>query len=745
MLTPPSTLPKWRGLFLPDSGLSLGLLLLGAAGTGKTTYAALLGLHGLGKGYPQVIIDPTGTLSTTIIFLLLRYLRELPPEQRPACWQQLRKRLLFIDVGAQDSVVPFPIYYFRTGSESLREVSERFIETLRLAQPQLLQASVTFPRLRRVGLNAGMLLASLGFQLTEVEDLLFNTLAWMESGRFDEAIRRNPEAKAAVSYFRNHYLPLSRSAKAELISPFLDQVFTLSTDPKLMALFSASSPGLNWEDVLEKRHHTVILDCKNITDPESRRFALLWIVQNLVEHLKTRGRRELPLGVIIDEFADLSTPVTDGRNPLAALFDTLIQRYCRNHHIFLSVALQSLNQLDQTLRNTVLSLGTIVVGRLSTPEEARLLADVLFRTNPYFVKYNHRVWAHEPVINSYSGRTIGTNHFVIDHRPEFMPLDQQQELNAQAITNLGRFRFLCRPAVQEGEVAKDVIAISIDNLLRDEETNEYLFPDQELVEEVQQRLAKRSGMPASTIREEIASRLAQSTIQKPPQRTPQPSMLPEEAGFPPAPDKAKTDPTRPTLAEQERSFLAVISEHPDTPVSTLYKSLGVSVWKGNEIRQRLKAKGLLADVALRTGRPTAGRPATYTILTFQAFQLLGIEPPTGRGGVLHRHVQSLIRDGAAAKGYAAVEEKALGNGGIVDVHLEKGQHRIAVEVAIHSTPAREIAHFKHCLSFGYNHIYGIFAEEQLLSQTATLIKQTLSAEEAGKVRLLPLSQLPSIG
>jgi hypothetical protein len=326
-------------LTLSDSALSLGQLILGAPGTGKTTYQALVALQLLRKRIPQVIIDPTGTLSTALLFLLLRFLRGIPACKRADYWQ----RLWYIDVGNPDVVTPFPIY-FKRDRESLREVSERFIETLRLAHPGLTsQASVTFPRLRRVGINAGIVLSALGFQLTEVEDLLFHTLTWKESGRFQEAINRNPEAASAVSYFQNQYLPLSRSAKSQLASPFLDHVFTLSHDPKLRALFSASAPGLDWEDVLEKRRQIVILDFKNVTDPESRRVAMLWIFQNLFDHIKARGRRKLPLGLLIDELADLAQPITDGRNPLATLFDTLIQRYCRNHHIFFSIALQSVN------------------------------------------------------------------------------------------------------------------------------------------------------------------------------------------------------------------------------------------------------------------------------------------------------------------------------------------------------------------------------------------------------------------
>jgi hypothetical protein len=71
--------------------------------------------------------------------------------------------------------------------------------------------------------------------------------------------------------------------------------------------------------------------------------------------------------------------------------------------------------------------------------------------------------------------------------------------------------------------------------------------------------------------------------------------------------------------------------------------------------------------------------------------------------------------------------------------------QIAVEIAIASKPEREVAHIKNCLAAGFAQIYGIFADDQLLERTATALKETLSAQDAGKVRLLPLRQLSKLG
>jgi hypothetical protein len=730
-----------RQLPIRDKARALGTLLVGTPGAGKTILESLLVLFDLLLGRPGCALDPLGTLSEAFVYRLCSLLWAFPTGEDDPLWQRLR----FIPLG--EDATTFPIYQVRHG-ESLWDASMRLITVLERASPQLATSPLTWPAARRLALNAGVLLTALSWQLDKVEDLLFNTSEWSKSGTFDEAINRNPQAKEAVSYFRNYYLPLPRSEQRRLAGTFLDQVLPL-TDPTLRAIFASSStPGIDWEEV-EALGQIVILSFKAIRNPAARLFAMQWVLENLLAHLKQRGRRPTPFTVTIDEFANLAAQTAPaGRNPLSELFDEFIAQYCRNNRVFLSVALQSVQVLDEQLRNTLLRLGTIISGRAGTLDEARELANLLAKKDPFLIKHVRERWRQEELPSGRRQRVL------VDWEPTaYVSLEEQQELYAQKIAGLKLFEFLIRPAVSEGTVSQEVISFSIGDALRDPATGQFQFPapeDASLIAAMQEELAQRSGVPMypAAPDAEQEERLALGTGKKEGTisggSTPQESSLRD--GAHPAPGKPKTTPSLPTLDQQERSLLAVISEHPDTPVATLYKSLGVSVWKGNEIRQRLKAKGLLLDVALRTGRPTAGRPATYTLLTFQAFQLLGIAPPTGRGGVLHRRVQSIIRDGAIAKGYTAIVEKALGNGGIVDVHLEKGQHRIAVEVAIASKAEREIAHIKHLLAVGYyDQIYTLFADDLLLSQTATLIRETLSAEEAGKVRLLPLSQLSAVG
>ena len=160
---------------------------------------------------------------------------------------------------------------------------------------------------------------------------------------------------------------------------------------------------------------------------------------------------------------------------------------------------------------------------------------------------------------------------------------------------------------------------------------------------------------------------------------------------------------------------------------------------GNQLKEEWKEHGLVAEIETRMGK--GGKLAKFLIPAFDALEKLGKEPPPGRGGAIHRYVQQMIVDGAKAKGYAAALEKDLGNGGIVDVHLEKGGLRIGVEIAVVSKPDREMAHMRHCLDAGYDRVISVFADERLMERTQEAMKGVFSDEEMARVKLVPLSKV----
>jgi hypothetical protein len=480
-----------------------GTYILGAKGSGKSTLEAELAWYDFLRRIGQIIIDPIGVGTTdSFLWKLIRFLYKIPFSS----YSRYLERIKYVNIAAKDYIVPFPLIY-KTGSErSLLEVAERYLHTILISSPWLLHAQVQgWPPLHYVGSQTAIVLAALNYPLTFAQDLLRHPEVWEREGRFAEAVRRYPEAAPAVAFFQEEYIPAGQANRRRLLNPYFDKIFTFTLDPNLRAMFGATKPGIDWEEV-ERKGQTVLLDFRQEIDPELRRFKLLWVFSSLYEYIRVRGRQEQPLGLIIDEFASLCHKVPAGENPMAVILDEFINQYMRNYHIWLTVAHQSIYQIDEQLRNTLLSLGTYVFARAATMSEARILADVLYKRDPYVVKHWRKVWGNEAILNS-AGRIIGSSHVVIDHEPEFMPLDEQQERFAQRINEQGLFEFLLRPALREGEVSQEVIPISIANTVLDTETGEYQFPNQGGVAKLRSLLAAHAGMPVQTLLKEQEARL----------------------------------------------------------------------------------------------------------------------------------------------------------------------------------------------------------------------------------------------
>jgi hypothetical protein len=481
----------------------MGIYLLAGRGTGKSRMLGRkIAMQDFLAGFPQVIFDPVGATIDNFLDKVMWLLHDLPQLEPDPVWE----RIIYVDMSGKDgAVVPFPLYYQLGTERSLLEIAERYLQTIIKSNPDLFHAQVLgWPPLHRIGDYSGIVLAALGYQITEAEDLLDNPEEWETAGLFAKAEQVSPEAKRAVAYFRNTYIPMREADRARLTTPFLDKIFTFSLDDTFRAMFGAKEPGIKWDDVVQRKQ-TILLDFRREQDEEMRRFKMLWAFDYLYSWIKTRGRRDdNPFGVIVDEFAHMTQKVAGGTNPLAQDLDEFINVYMRQHTIWFTAAHQELYQIDEQLRNTMLSLGTYILGATSSIESARMLADALFSRNPWRVKHYRKVWMGG---GSLHGRPL--DPYVVDYEPEFMPLEEQTELFAQRIKNLGRFQFLLRPAIAEGHIGSAVVPLSIRHEDIDKETGQYQFPESNLIQRLRLALAKHSGIPIAKLLKEQENRVPQ--------------------------------------------------------------------------------------------------------------------------------------------------------------------------------------------------------------------------------------------
>ncbi|MBL7116192.1 MAG: hypothetical protein ISS35_10530 [Kiritimatiellae bacterium] len=92
--------------------------------------------------------------------------------------------------------------------------------------------------------------------------------------------------------------------------------------------------------------------------------------------------------------------------------------------------------------------------------------------------------------------------------------------------------------------------------------------------------------------------------------------------------------------------------------------------------------------------------------------------PSREGGIVHQYWKRKLRDLLRKNGWKADEERAIGNGRHVDVHAEKNEYKIAVEV---ETGSRGIENIRKDLTAGYSKVVSFSIDGQVQSVTGKAI------------------------
>ena len=117
------------------------------------------------------------------------------------------------------------------------------------------------------------------------------------------------------------------------------------------------------------------------------------------------------------------------------------------------------------------------------------------------------------------------------------------------------------------------------------------------------------------------------------------------------------------------------------------------------------------------------------------------EPTPGRGGAEHKYLQELVRSWGQERGFLATVEKAVLEGaGSVDVALERQGYRLAVEIAMTTSPEHETANVRKCLDAGFDEVAVVSLKRRALSRVEEALRE-LAEEERSRVFLLSPEEL----
>jgi Type IV secretion-system coupling protein DNA-binding domain len=531
--------------------------------------------------------------------------------------------------------------------------------------------------------------------LAQAERTLVDLPQFLTQKDFRSQVMAKVSNQMARLYFER-FDSLSRGNQLQWSDPVTNKVNAFLADERVSQMLSFPKSSFNLREIMDKKKILLIKLNKGRLQESADLLGSLFMAKiQLAAFSRTNipEAARVPFYLYIDEFQNFASET----------FGVVLSE-ARKYGLSLIMAHQTLQQIPEELRSVILGNAGIQVYFRVNRKDAELLAKEAF---------------------SYEGYNVKTVQMSSSSMKEqYWSLGEEWERNFDQLQNLPPRHCFVKHKIQGG-----ILPLETEDI---EPAFEMLDMTPEAYAEYLPTLpfGKKYLLERSTLTQQPAAQpqTAQPTSTRVQEQEPQAKAAPPQAA-------------KPQLDEQQQAFLDFIIANPESPSSALSKALGVSVWKVNQLRDSLKDLGYIAEIETRLGR--AGRRTIFYIPTFTALELFGKEPPTGRGGAIHRHIQRLIEEGASANGFIAKVEHDLGNGGIVDVHLEKGEYRIAVEIAVASKPQREIAHIKHCLEVGYNKVFDVFAEARLLERTTEALGE-FSDEERGKIQLLHLSKLSEL-
>lgn len=362
---------------LPDKGRSMGVLILGRPGTGKTTYVAQDMIDYL-IAHPDeavFVYDWSGSLTDMLLELI-----ECQPEN---IRRNLRSRLIYDELGNPDYVVPLPEFSTEYGSveEQVQRVSENMenLQTEMVSNaPIMAKAGLLeiFPEICRLlsAINDG----SFGsWQLTEAKKLI------VDKELLKRALNKyGQKAPSAKYYLEKVFLNLKDTERETRTYAILAML--AATEPvSARARLGYFRPGWTPKSAIEQGKLVILNASRMINQRNAQHFLITQVHSLVMKEINKRtpgDPKDKPVTIVMDEtYSLLSIP------GMAKEIGMIAPLY-RSRKVQPVIVLQSLSQLAEPLDEQIWSLGNKVVFALENKNEAEEVARQLCRYDPGFLK-----------------------------------------------------------------------------------------------------------------------------------------------------------------------------------------------------------------------------------------------------------------------------------------------------------------------------------------------------------------------
>lgn len=387
-----------RGEELPINGLTLGTLIIGRPGSGKTTSLArhIVEYFVRFKDRAIFVLDWSGSITNEILDFLTQYQEDIR--------ERLFDRTVYDDMGNPDWMIPLPEFSEEYGGNYEEQVQRVCTNLFKLHKE--LATGATYlggltidelaPQIFRIITS---IVNELGetWQMTEVKKLLY-----------DPALLRRAldtfgyKEKGAQWYLKNVILPESdreRRLKTYTLASILGAL-----DPKpIRARVGYYRPGWTPKEAIEKGLLVLIDGARLINQKSAQDYLFTQAFSLIMSEMNKRfpgDPKDKPVGLVMDEVYSLLSikGMAEEVGKLSPLY--------RSRKLELYIVLQALSQLDPDLRRQIWSLGNIMAFGVADFDEAYDIAQQLFVYKPKTVKIQAKTETSLPILEPDRGQYL---------------------------------------------------------------------------------------------------------------------------------------------------------------------------------------------------------------------------------------------------------------------------------------------------------------------------------------------------
>ncbi len=651
---------------------------VGATGTGKTKFLEYLVKQDIEKKNGFGVIDPHGDLIEDIKDLLLFY---YSPDD-----SEISEKVVLIDPTDPKYTVTFnPL-------EKLQNVSI----------PE--QANGLVSSFKKIwsdswGVRMEDLMRNSLISLGEAELTLTELPFFLTKRAFRKSVLEKVSHTIAKNYFQR-FDSMTDRGQVSWIEPVMNKVNAFFSDERIRLMFSSKRSSFNIREIMDQRKILLIkLDKGKLLDSADLLGSLLMAKIQMAAFSRSDipKKKRVPFYLYIDEF----------QNFASESFAVILSE-ARKYGLSLIMAHQTLAQIPTELRSLILGNAGIQVCFRLNRQDSNLLAKESFEYSGYEVKS----------VSSFS--------------PKFWSLGEEWELYISKLQSLPPRYCYVKHKIEGGVVQLQTVDIEMTEDMLNMDEDRY----QEFIKGVpfgRKYLRERSALTALEDKRQESFK-KETEEKKVDQKTAQTEIKPQEK------TQKKIVKDKPEFTTEQIEFLECVSNNPEMFVTQIYKTLKLSGYKGDRIKEKLLEKELIVQEKTKKGKK--GRLAKVLVLTEKGTSILKKLLPAGKGGELHKQLQAMIKDQAEVFGWKSnIEERIPHSLDSVDVGLKKDDVKVAIEVSSTTLPDQELQNIRKCLNAGYDYVISVSPDEKNLLSIKKEARKVFTLRDRERIRFSAPSQV----